>query len=155
MAEINSKREGLTAKAGDKISKKARKVLAKFAYGMRGAIVDLEMLENIPSVVEPKTEGNEGQWFCIDCGALPQHNLGAWSHSEQKPKHRFAWRNFATGLGASEFWEKHAVGENFEQPEPFWLALEKKFVEILPDHPDIEITHKQCPACLGAGTVLK
>jgi hypothetical protein len=47
--------------------------------------------------VKPKAPGSRGQWFCIDCGACPMNNWQAQSHTEERPKHRMAWRNFETG----------------------------------------------------------
>lgn len=73
------------AKAGDVVTAKALKALAR-AGG-----------HAVETIVRPKTEGNAGQWFCIDCGELPQNNMGAWGHAEAHPKHRFAWRNFKSG----------------------------------------------------------
>lgn len=74
------------AKLGDKCSRKALSVLTK-----RGLNYDGEVHE--------KTDGSQGQWFCIDCGELPMNNMQAQSHAGSEkfaefPKHRMAWRNF-------------------------------------------------------------
>lgn len=75
------------AKAGDVIGKKARNVLRKTGH-------DQESVMN-------KGEGNEGQWFCIDCGLFPENNFQAIGHASGKyathPKHRLAWRSFVSG----------------------------------------------------------
>jgi len=73
------------AKAGDMVTEKALKALV--TLGMRGA----------PKVECAKSAGQAGQWLCIDCGETPQNNMGAWSHAEEHPKHRFGWRNFESG----------------------------------------------------------
>lgn len=72
------------AKAGDKITAKARKVLE-------------QRLGYTPETVQPKAEGAQGQWFCITCGDLPQNNFQAQTHRDECPKHKLAWRNFESG----------------------------------------------------------
>lgn len=81
---MESGKEMPRAKAGDKLSKKANDRLFK-------------QFKIVLGDVEPKSSGNSGQWLCIDCGELPQNNMMAWAHSDQHPKHRFAWRNFDSG----------------------------------------------------------
>jgi len=76
------------AKAGDPNSEKARKRLAGLAY---------RDFDATPKLVEPKADGDQGQWFDIDDGYPAQHNMDRDSHAEAHPKHRWAWRNFATG----------------------------------------------------------
>ena len=77
------------AKVGDKLSRKALTVLSK-----RGLPYS--------NVVGDKTAGQQGQWFCIDCGELPMNNMQAQSHAGSEkfasnPDHRMAWRNFESG----------------------------------------------------------
>lgn len=79
----------MKAKAGDTIETKARERMAR-AQGQRP-------LDHMPTVVEPKTEGDAGQWFCITCGELPQNQMQAGSHETEHPKHKLAWRSFASG----------------------------------------------------------
>lgn len=80
----------MNAKAGDKISDKARKAYARAIGNAPLHIVD--------TVVQPKTTGQGGQWFCIDCGELPQNNFSANTHEREKPKHRLAWRSVANNI---------------------------------------------------------
>ncbi len=77
------------AKAGDKFAMKARRALAN-AMGKAP-------IENVPSGVSPKTDGDAGQWFCITCGSLPKNNLEASGHQRSKPTHPLAWRSFVSG----------------------------------------------------------
>lgn len=78
------------AKVGDVISEKARKAYAK-ALGGRVPLAAIE------THVTTKTEGQGGQWFCIDCGAFPENQFMAGSHERDKPKHRLAWRSASSG----------------------------------------------------------
>jgi hypothetical protein len=81
----------ITAKAGDKITERARRALRRRLGGGRMP------LEAIQDEVVAKSAGDRGQWFCIDCGELPRNNLEAHSHQEESPKHRLAWRDFTSG----------------------------------------------------------
>jgi hypothetical protein len=77
----------MEAKAGDEVSKKA---LGKLVARLRGPS------PAVNRVVQPKTETEGGQWFCIDCGELPQNNMEAHSHAGDSkyashPGHRLGW----------------------------------------------------------------
>lgn len=76
-----------TAKEGEKISTKARERLA----GLMRIPVSF-----VPQKVQPKRDGQQGQWVCADCGEPFPNNMSAMSHGDEKPKHRLAWRG-ATG----------------------------------------------------------
>lgn len=80
------------AKAGDVISADARRRLAKLLGGPRRLAISA-----IQIAVAPKSAGTNGQWICIDCGELPQNNMQAWGHMDERPGHRLAWRNFESG----------------------------------------------------------
>lgn len=80
----------MEAKAGDKITEKARKRLAMCMGGNYP-------IDAIPTAVEPKGAGQAGQWFCITCGDLPQNNMSAQIHADDHRTHRLAWRSFDSG----------------------------------------------------------
>ena len=67
------------AKAGDKMTEKACKRVRGYPVGTE---------------VQPKAEGDRGQWLCIDCGEPFPNNMQAQGHTKS---HRLAWRNFETG----------------------------------------------------------
>ena len=79
----------------------------KFVWKQGGSDIELE--------VRPKTEGDEGKWWCISCGVVCDHQLDRDLHC-QKPgkrgfpkrrlrlelgdvraRHVLAWRNFCSG----------------------------------------------------------
>lgn len=74
------------AKSGDMISAKAG---AKLRKRFRGLFDSREAC-----LVHPKSEGDGGQWLCIDCGEVFANNLEASSHPKS---HRLAWRSFTSG----------------------------------------------------------
>jgi len=80
----------MQAKVGDKIEPAARKRLAKAMGGRLTA-------EDMPTEVSPKTDGSQGQWFCVTCGELPQNNMQCWGHQDDKPMHKMAWRSHDSG----------------------------------------------------------
>lgn len=88
----------MKAKVGQVIQEKARRKYARALGHILGTPREAELMEaNVPKSVMPKSDGNDGQWFCIDCGELPQNNWQASSHESEKPKHRLAFRNFSSG----------------------------------------------------------
>ena len=74
----------MLAKSGDKMTAKAGAALCR---------AGLRLTEEL-TVVQPKAPGEKGQWVCIDCGALPENNMQAHSHTKS---HRLAWRSFDSG----------------------------------------------------------
>lgn len=70
----------LAAKAGERVSLQAINKLKK-----------LTRFDDYTPIVQPKSEGPNGQWICIDCGELPPNNMSAWWHADSHPKHRLAW----------------------------------------------------------------
>ncbi len=82
----------MNAKEGDKITAKADKVLRKLHR-----VPDEASLPASLSTVHAKTAGNQGQWFCIDCGTPLLNNWEASAHDSEKPKHRLAWHSHVSG----------------------------------------------------------
>lgn len=57
------------------------------------------------------------------------------------------------GLLAGDFWKEHTSTDTFEQPEPFWIALEAKFIELKAAYPRTDLV--RCNHCDGVGVVTR
>jgi len=67
-----------TAKAGEKFT-------AKAAAALRRRRIELD---EVTSVVQPKSDAKNGQWMCADCGAVFDNNMQMWGHPK---RHRIGW----------------------------------------------------------------
>lgn len=77
----------ITAKEGDKLTEKARAVIAKRLRCLPS---------DVQEAVKPKAPGKDGRWVDIDDGWLAQNQIDAHNHANQNPKHRWAWFSFDT-----------------------------------------------------------
>jgi hypothetical protein len=85
---MKTEKKRALAKAGDKFTAKAG---AKLRKALSSDIV--RYLTRDPVAPKSPEGGDNGQWICIDCGALPTQ-FEMWSHPKS---HRIAWRNFISG----------------------------------------------------------
>lgn len=80
------------AKTGEEISPRAASKLRKTTHFFERILTSKEAC-----TIAPKSESQNGQWVCVDCGEVFQNNMQAHGHTSS---HRRAW------------W----TGERFEEP---------------------------------------
>lgn len=79
------------AKVGDELTSIA---LVKLMRISNGVTTHKFFATRASRAVYARSDGEAGQWLCIDCGELPLSKADAVRHSLSRQTHRLAWRNF-------------------------------------------------------------